>query len=88
MHPSRFARRTGPAPLPRRGLVAGALAAPLLAAGARAATPQPTRAPLSRIAFGSCCDQDDDQRIWDAVHAFRPGLMIMAGDNVYGDVRS
>ena len=93
MDPSRFARRGLPAALRRRRLVAATLAAPILAPSllprdARAAVPQPMRTPLSRIAFGSCCDQGDDQRIWDAVHAWRPGLMVMAGDNVYGDVRS
>ena len=88
MDRDRFAPGGGRAGFRRRGFVSAALASPLLATGAGAAPPQPTRAPLARIAFGSCCDQDDDQRIWDAVHEFRPGLMVMAGDNVYGDVRS
>lgn len=43
------------------------------------------RAPLTRIAFGSCADQDQPQPIWDAVLAYRPELFIFAGDNVYGD---
>ena len=88
MDQPRFARRAGPPALRRRSLVAATLAAPLLARAARGATPQPMSTPLGRIAFGSCCDQDDDQAIWDAIHAWRPGLMIMAGDNVYGDVRT
>jgi alkaline phosphatase D len=43
--------------------------------------------PLTRIAFGSCADQDDPQPIWDAVRAWRPELFLFLGDNVYGDVR-
>ncbi len=46
------------------------------------------RPPLSRIAFGSCADQDKPQPIWDAILAYRPELFIFAGDNVYGDFRS
>ena len=69
----------------RRTLLATALASPLAAVAARAAVPA---APLTRIAFGSCCHQDEDQRIWDAIHAWRPGLMVMGGDNVYGDARA
>jgi len=43
------------------------------------------RAPLSRIAFGSCADQVKPQPIWDAILAYQPELFIFAGDNVYGD---
>lgn len=43
------------------------------------------RVPLTRIAFGSCADQDQPQPIWDAVLAYRPELFVFAGDNVYGD---
>jgi alkaline phosphatase D len=43
-------------------------------------------APLTRIAFGSCSNQDRPQPIWDAVLAWDPELFIFAGDNVYGDV--
>lgn len=41
---------------------------------------------LTRIAFGSCVDQDKPQPIWNAVLEHRPDLFIFAGDNVYGDV--
>lgn len=64
-------------------------ALPVLAAGAllpTTATAQP--APLTRIAFGSCADQDRPQPIWDAILAYRPELFIFAGDNVYGDFRT
>ncbi len=43
--------------------------------------------PLTRIAFGSCADEEQPQPIWDAVLAYRPQLFLFAGDNVYGDVR-
>jgi alkaline phosphatase D len=44
--------------------------------------------PLTRIAFGSCANQDQPQPIWDAVLAYRPELFVFMGDNVYGDVSS
>ena len=43
------------------------------------------RRPLTRIAFGSCAEQADQQPIWDAILAYKPELFIFAGDNVYGD---
>ena len=43
--------------------------------------------PLTRIAFGSCADEEKPQPIWDAVLAYQPQLFLLAGDNVYGDVR-
>lgn len=42
---------------------------------------------LERIAFGSCLDQRRPQPVWQAVIAQRPQLMLMLGDNVYGDVK-
>jgi alkaline phosphatase D len=42
---------------------------------------------LTRIAFGSCAKQDQEQPIWDAVLAARPELFVFLGDNVYGDTR-
>ncbi len=44
--------------------------------------------PLSRIAFGSCADQNHQQPIWSRIFAYDPDLFIFAGDNVYGDDRS
>lgn len=49
--------------------------------------PDPARL-LSRIAVGSCLDQKRPQPIWSAVIAAKPELMLMIGDNVYGDVHS
>lgn len=51
------------------------------------AVAQPSGEPLTRIAFGSCADEEQPQPIWDAVLAYRPQLFLFAGDNVYGDVR-
>jgi alkaline phosphatase D len=49
---------------------------------------QGTSAPLTRIAFGSCADEEKPQPIWDAVMAYHPELFLFTGDNVYGDVRN
>ena len=46
---------------------------------------RPPSPPLTRIAFGSCADQDKPQPIWDAILAYHPDLFIFTGDNVYGD---
>jgi alkaline phosphatase D len=74
----------------RRFLTAGGL---LLGAGAigvdaeAAGKPAETAGSLSRIAFGSCANQEKDQPIWDAVLAAKPDLFIFLGDNIYGDTR-
>src|SRR5918994_1684954 len=47
---------------------------------------QGTPTPLTRIAFGSCADEEKPQPIWNAVIAYRPELFLFLGDNVYGDV--
>ena len=44
--------------------------------------------PLTRIAFGSCADEEQPQLIWDAILAYRPELFLFTGDNVYLDVRN
>ncbi|HEX2136648.1 MAG TPA: alkaline phosphatase D family protein [Microvirga sp.] len=54
---------------------------------AEAALAQGAPPPLTRIAFGSCADEERPQPIWDAVLGYRPDLFLFAGDNVYGDVR-
>ncbi|MCA0246548.1 MAG: alkaline phosphatase family protein [Proteobacteria bacterium] len=70
-----FARRT----LARLMAAAAVTAAPALSQN---------RPPLSRIAFGSCANQNMGQPIWDAVLSYRPDLFIFCGDNVYGDFNS
>src|SRR5688500_4138818 len=41
--------------------------------------------PLTRIAFGCCADEDGPQPVWDAVEGAKPQLLLLLGDNVYGD---
>jgi PhoD-like phosphatase len=45
-------------------------------------------ATIERIAFGSCADQRLPQPFWDVMLAAAPQLVILLGDNVYGDVTS
>ncbi|MDX2221509.1 MAG: alkaline phosphatase D family protein [Rhodospirillaceae bacterium] len=80
--------------IPRRGAlgVGTTIAATVVAGDARAqagaADPHPAQdRTLTRIAFGSCADQDKEQPIWDAVLAARPDLFVFLGDNIYGDTR-
>jgi len=41
---------------------------------------------LSRIAFGSCADQDKPLPIFDAIAAQKPELLVLLGDNIYADL--
>ena len=41
--------------------------------------------PLSRIAFGSCANENRPQPVWEAINKSKPQLFIFAGDNVYAD---
>jgi len=41
--------------------------------------------PLSLITFGSCCHQNREQPIWNALIAKQPQMFLMIGDNIYGD---
>lgn len=52
------------------------------------APPPPDNQPLERIAFGSCNDQRLSQGIWDVILGEDPQLLLLLGDNVYGDVTS
>jgi len=40
---------------------------------------------ITRIALGSCADQDKPQPIWEAIVAQSPQLFLFLGDNVYAD---
>ncbi len=42
---------------------------------------------LTRIAFGSCLGELDEQSIWTTIQAENPDLFLFIGDNVYGDPR-
>ncbi len=61
----------------RAAQVAGILSDPHPALGRR----------LSRIAFGSCADQEKPQPVWDPVLARGNDLFIFLGDNIYADTR-
>jgi alkaline phosphatase D len=76
----------------RRFLTAGGLLVAGAVSSSRAADATVPRianpsATLSRIAFGSCANQDKEQPIWDAVLAANPDLFVFLGDNIYGDTR-
>lgn len=43
---------------------------------------------LSRIAFGSCVNENRDMKFWDAIAAQKPQAFLLIGDNVYGDTGS
>jgi alkaline phosphatase D len=41
---------------------------------------------VTRIAFGSCVDQDKPVPIFDAMAAAKPDLLVLLGDNMYADL--
>ncbi len=47
--------------------------------------PRPEGRPLSKIAFGSCSDQELPQPVWDPIAAFDPDVFLYIGDNIYAD---
>ncbi|GKY97270.1 hypothetical protein MPSEU_000685400 [Mayamaea pseudoterrestris] len=40
---------------------------------------------MTKIAFGSCARQDMPQPYWDTLVSFQPQLVLLMGDNIYGD---
>ena len=70
---------------PRKRLIAALAVTCLLGAVPVAAVDPDAGRPIERIAAGSCIRQDRPQPIWRAVAAFRPDLLLLLGDNVYGD---
>jgi alkaline phosphatase D len=81
----------------RHIFVMAAIAVALWVQQATAAPPAtvPAIAPLpaadaviERIAFGSCADQRHPQPFWTTIGEAEPQLVVMLGDNVYGDVSS
>jgi alkaline phosphatase D len=42
--------------------------------------------PLTRIAFGSCADQDKPLPIFNTIAAAKPELLLLLGDNIYADL--
>ncbi|MEO1045953.1 MAG: alkaline phosphatase D family protein [Pseudomonadota bacterium] len=41
--------------------------------------------PLTRIAFGSCYNENRSAKIWGSIGRTDPDLFLMIGDNIYGD---
>ncbi|MHA1565786.1 MAG: alkaline phosphatase D family protein [Alphaproteobacteria bacterium] len=69
----------------RRGVIKAAV-------GALAAAAIPTKGlaqakSISRIAFGSCAEQNKPQPIWGPIQAQHPDIFLFLGDNIYGDTR-
>lgn len=62
--------------------VAAALLLLLLASTAQADDPKV----LTKIAFGSCVDQDKPVPIFDTMADAKPELLLMIGDNMYADL--
>ena len=52
-----------------------------------AASPPAADAAVTRVAFGSCLQQNRPAPILDAINAFAPDTFVFLGDNVYGDTR-
>jgi alkaline phosphatase D len=46
----------------------------------------PAPAAVTRIAFGSCADQNKPCPIWEKVVDGKPDLLVLLGDNIYADV--
>ena len=42
---------------------------------------------ITKIAWGSCANQDKEQKIWDAISERNPELFLFIGDNIYADTR-
>ncbi|MCH9688039.1 MAG: alkaline phosphatase family protein [Deltaproteobacteria bacterium] len=80
---SRRALLGGAASLMVAGGCAGALTGPpIVPVSGPAVDPEAT---LTRIAFGSCLDQEKPSPIFDAIIEYEPQLMLMLGDNVYAN---
>ncbi len=43
---------------------------------------------LTKIAFGSCSDQDREQVLWPEIIDHKPNLWIWLGDNIYADTEN
>ncbi len=49
---------------------------------------QPHDRPLTKIAFGSCADQNKPCPIWDTIADAKPELMLLLGDTIYADIEN
>jgi len=59
----------------------------VLAGGlASSASAQPKDRPLTKIAFGSCADQNKPCPIWVTIAEAKPELLLLLGDTIYADI--
>ena len=66
-------------------LVLTALTASLASGWGRGLSESRPAIRLTRIAFGSCADQERPQPVWRSILAAKPQLFLFIGDNIYGD---
>ena len=52
------------------------------------ASAQPKDVPLTKIAFGSCADQNKPCPIWGTIADAKPELLILLGDTIYADLEA
>lgn len=45
------------------------------------------QAPLTKIAFGSCSNEELHEEMWTEIAGQKPQLCILLGDNIYGDTQ-
>src|SRR5262245_53719857 len=69
----------------RSRLFAGFALVVLLACAPSGRADDPNKV-LTKIAFGSCVDQDKPVPIFDTMAATKPDLLLMIGDNMYADL--
>jgi alkaline phosphatase D len=50
-----------------------------------AAPPEQASQAVSKIIYGSCIHQNDEQPIWQAINREQPDVFVFLGDNIYGD---
>jgi alkaline phosphatase D len=67
-------------------MLRSALVGLLAFAGFALAQAPATTGPLTRIAFGSCADQDKPCPAWDGIASLKPELLILLGDTIYADL--
>ncbi len=72
----------------RRGVIKGlAVASASLSSISGSSLASEANSSISRIGFGSCCNQDKPQPIWQSILAQDPQLFLFLGDNIYADTR-
>ena len=71
----------------RRNFLKALFVTPLLGfwRTAKASSAEASSKDFSQIAFGSCCDQNLPQPIWNVIRRQKPDAFAFIGDNIYGD---